>query len=231
MNNDATRRVLVVDDEPSIADAVSIGLRDAGFATVVADDCAAALVELRTNGCDLVVLDVMLPDRSGFDLAEELRADGVATPILFLTARDALDDKLAGLRHGDDYLTKPFLIAELVARVVAVLRRTVPADRDDGEVLRVGDLRMRVEAHTVTRSGQPLRLTATEFRLLEYFMENANRVLSKHQILDEVWGYAFDGDDGVVETYVRYLRRKLDEHGPPMIETVRLVGYVLRTRH
>ena len=229
-----TRRVLVLDDEPSIADAISIGLRDAGFSTSVAHDSATAYDVLCTNDCALVVLDVMLPDCSGLDFAAQLRTAGVTTPILFLTARDALDDKLIGLRHGDDYLTKPFVVAELVARVEAILRRTNIAhtedDLGDGEALRAGDLRMHVEAHSVTRLGNPLRLTATEFRLLEYFMANTNRVLSKQQILDEVWGFAFDGDHGVVETYVRYLRRKLDEHGPPMIETVRLVGYVLRTR-
>lgn len=232
MGPDTTTRLLIVDDEPAIADAVSIGLRDAGYSTAIAATGAIALDQLHATTFSLIVLDVMLPDGTGFDLAASIRARGTTTPILFLTARDALDDKLVGLRHGDDYLTKPFMIAELVARVAAILRRARSATEDaelaDG--LRVGDLHMNVDAHCVTRAGHVIRLTATEFRLLEYFITNPDRVLSKQQILDEVWGYTFDGDDGVVETYVRYLRRKLDAHGTPLIETIRLVGYVLRTR-
>ncbi len=228
---DPNRNVLIVDDEVSIADAVSIGLRDAGYTTTIAENGASALNQVRRTQFALIVLDVMLPDGTGFDLAARVRVEGTTTPILFLTARDTLDDKLLGLQHGDDYLTKPFMVPELVARVAAILRRSHAAPGiDDDEGLRVGDLHMNVAAHTITRAGDHLRLTATEFRLLEYFMTNPQRVLSKQQILDAVWGYTFDGDDGVVETYVRYLRRKLDAHGPPMIETIRLVGYVLRQR-
>jgi two-component system, OmpR family, response regulator len=223
------RQVLVVDDEPSIADAVSTALSDAGYRPLTAGSGAEARAAL--NGAlaiSLVVLDVMLPGQSGFEIADQFRRDGINIPVLFLTARDSIDDKIRGLRAGDDYLTKPFDVAELIARIDAILRRTSPVDLN--EVIRCADVILDVDAHTVTRAGQPLRLTATEFRLLEYLMENADRVLSKQQILDEVWGFSFDGDNGVVETYVRYLRRKLDVHGTPLIETVRLVGYVFRTR-
>ena len=220
-------RVLVVDDEPSIADAVSTALQDVGFSTMIAGDGRSALREVGKGNIDLIVLDVMLPDLSGFAVAAAMQNEGLDVPVLFLTARDSIEDKLRGLRSGDDYLTKPFITAELVARVEAILRRSAPAGADT--TLRCGDLELDVDAHTVTRARQPLRLTATEFRLLEYLMLNADRVLSKQQILDEVWGFAFDRDEGVVETYVRYLRRKLDAHGQPMIETIRLVGYALRT--
>jgi two-component system, OmpR family, response regulator len=223
------RQVLVVDDEPSIADAVSTALSDAGYRPLTAGSGAGARAALNdAPAISLVVLDVMLPGQSGFEIADQFRRDAINIPVLFLTARDSIDDKVRGLRAGDDYLTKPFDVAELIARVDAILRRTSPVDLN--EVIRCADVMLDVDAHTVTRAGQPLRLTATEFRLLEYLMENADRVLSKQQILDEVWGFSFDGDDGVVETYVRYLRRKLDVHGSPLIETVRLVGYVFRTR-
>jgi two-component system, OmpR family, response regulator len=223
------RQVLVVDDEPSIVDAVSTALADAGYRPLTAGNGGKARAVLAdTPGISLVVLDVMLPGQSGFEIADQFRRDGIAIPVLFLTARDSIGDKVRGLRAGDDYLTKPFDVVELVARVDVILRRTSPVDLN--EVLRCADVILDVDAHTVTRAGQPLRLTATEFRLLEYLMENADRVLSKQQILDEVWGYSFEGDDGVVETYVRYLRRKLDTYGTPLIETVRLVGYVFRTR-
>jgi two-component system, OmpR family, response regulator len=223
------RQVLVVDDEPSIADAVSTALSDAGYRPLTAGSGAGARAVLNdAPAIALVVLDVMLPGQSGFEIADQFRRDGINIPVLFLTARDSIDDKVRGLRAGDDYLTKPFDVAELIARVDAILRRTSPVDLND--VIRCADVILNIDAHTVTRAGQPLRLTATEFRLLEYLMENADRVLSKQQILDEVWGFSFDGDDGVVETYVRYLRRKLDVHGPSLIETVRLVGYVFRTR-
>jgi two-component system, OmpR family, response regulator len=223
------RQVLVVDDEPSIADAVSTALSDAGYRPLTAGSGREARAALNdTPAISLVVLDVMLPGQSGFEIADQFRRDGIDIPVLFLTARDSIDDKVRGLRAGDDYLTKPFDVAELVARVDAILRRTSPGDLNN--VIRCANVTLDVDAHIVTRAGQQLRLTATEFRLLEYLMENADRVLSKQQILDEVWGFSFDGDDGVVETYVRYLRRKLDVHGTPLIETVRLVGYVFRTR-
>jgi two-component system, OmpR family, response regulator len=223
------RQILIVDDEPSIADAVSTALSDVGHRPITAGSGSEARSLLADSpGISLVVLDVMLPGQSGFEIADQFRHDGIDIPVLFLTARDSIDDKVRGLRAGDDYLTKPFDVAELVARVDAILRRTLPVELND--VIRGADVILDADAHTVTRAGQQLRLTATEFRLLEYLMVNADRVLSKQQILDEVWGYSFDGDDGVVETYVRYLRRKLELHGSPLIETVRLVGYVFRTR-
>ncbi len=223
------RHILVVDDEPSIADAVCTALDDAGYHASSAGHSTAAYKALVDDPTIvLIVLDVMLPGQSGFEIANQLRSTGTDTPILFLTARDSLDDKLQGLRAGDDYLTKPFDVTELVARVEAILRRTLPIDLND--VIRCAGVVLDIDAHTVQRNGHSIRLTATEFRLLEYLMENADRVLSKQQILDEVWGFSFTGDDGVVETYVRYLRRKLEAHGDPLIETIRLVGYVLRTR-
>ena len=228
MRATSEHRILVVDDEPSIADAVSTAFRDAQFSVTIARSGRTALRELRAGGVALVVLDIMLPDISGFDVASILRDEGNSTPILFLTARDAIGDKVRGLRSGDDYLTKPFVVAELVARVEAILRRT--RSEPPEQILRCADVELNAQAHTATRSAKPLRLTATEFRLLQYFMTNADRVVSKQQILNEVWGFAFEGDDGVVETYVRYLRRKLETHGDPLIETVRLVGYVLRSR-
>ncbi len=217
-----------MDDEPSIADAVATAMRDGGFDPTIVGDGKAALREIRSAEFSLVVLDVMLPGLSGFDVAKVLRDEGSPTPIIFLTARHGLNDKIEGLRSGDDYLTKPFAVVELVARARAILRRTSPAEISPH--LRCGDIEIDADAHVATRANSTLRLTATEFRLLHYLVVNADRVVSKQQILDEVWGFAFDGDDGVVETYIRYLRRKLDAHGPAVIETVRLVGYVLRSR-
>jgi two-component system, OmpR family, response regulator len=228
MKNGERSTVLVVDDEPSIVDAVTIALRDAHFETMTARDGLSALREIRSGVVNLVVLDVMLPGLSGFDVASILRDEGNRTPILFLTARSAIKDKLQGLRSGDDYLTKPFIVSELVARAEAILRRVTPTQ--SRKALRCGDIELDPESHTAARAANSLQLTATEFRLLEYLMSNADRVVSKQQILDEVWGFAFDGQHGVVETYVRYLRRKLEAHGPPTIDTVRLVGYVLRAQ-
>ena len=170
----------------------------------------------------------MLPDLDGFEVSSRLRADGSTVPVLFLTARDSLEDKAAGFAAGaDDYLTKPFSLAELVMRVRAILRRAGRTD-NDSSVLRFADLELDVDAHLVHRDGTPIELTATEFNVLKYFMTNPERVLSKAQILDHVWHYDFDGDSNICETYVSYLRKKLNEHGPPLIHTVRLVGYVLR---
>jgi two-component system OmpR family response regulator len=221
-------RVLVVDDEPSIVDAVATALRYEGFTVDEALNGRRALALAQESPPDLIVLDVMLPDLSGFDIANRLRADGIGAPVLFLTARANLADKVEGLTVGDDYLTKPFQLAELVARVKAVLRRGRQLSPASGSVLSFEDVVLDEGAHTVTRDGIELRLTATEFRLLRMFLLNPNRVLSKSQILDHVWHYDFDGDASIVETYVRYLRRKLEAHGPPLIETIRLVGYVLR---
>ncbi len=222
-------RVLVVDDEHSIVDAVSTALRYEGFAVDTAMSGRAALTAAQEGDHDLIVLDVMLPDFDGFEIARRLRADGVDTPILFLTARTDLDDKARAFGLGaDDYVTKPFSLAEIVMRVRAILRRASgPSDQQPG-TLRFSDVVMDTDAHQVWRADHPIQLTATEFRLLRLFLMNPGRVLSKTQILDHVWHYDFDGDSNILETYVSYLRRKLNEHGPPLIHTVRLVGYVLR---
>ncbi len=222
-------RILVVDDEPSLVDAVATSLRYEGFEVVEAATGREGLAVAQEQNCDLIVLDVMIPDLDGFAVAARLREDGITTPILFLTARDTLDDKRAGFDAGaDDYLTKPFSLAELVMRVRAVLRRSQPTDERSSSLLRFADLELDVDAHRARRSGVDIPLTATEFALLRYFLSNPDRVLSKSQILDHVWHYDFDGDSNICETYVSYLRKKLNEHGTPLIHTVRLVGYVLR---
>lgn len=223
----ARRRILVVDDEPSIVDAVATALRYEGFEVFTAETGRQALDRVHLAAIDLVVLDIMLPDLDGLEVCRRMRLDGITAPVLFLTARTGAEQRVAGLNAGgDDYVEKPFSLAEIIARIEAILRRTT--DATEGEVLRYADLTMDVDGHRVTRAGGPVALTATEFRLLRYLLANATRVLSKAQILDQVWHYDFDGDPNVVETYVSYLRRKLDEHGPPLIHTVRLVGYVLR---
>jgi two-component system OmpR family response regulator len=222
------RRVLVVDDEPSIVDSVATSLRYEGFEVEEAATGRAALAIAQERTPDLVVLDIMLPDLDGLEVTRRLRADGIRVPILFLTAKDALDDKLTGLTvGGDDYVTKPFSLAEVIARIRVILRRVYGEEDRDG-VLRFADLEMDEAAHEVRRASEPIQLTATEFNLLRYFLLNPRRVLSKPQILDHVWHYDFDGDPNVVETYVSYLRKKLERHGPPLIHTIRLVGYTLR---
>jgi two-component system OmpR family response regulator len=223
-------RILVVDDEHSIVDAVSTSLGYEGFAVQTAMTGRAALDIVRSSELDLVVLDVMLPDLDGFVVARRMRDEGITTPILFLTAKAELDDKAQAFGLGaDDYVTKPFSLAEIVMRVRAILRRTATdgAGRASSE-LRFADVVMDVDAHQVTRAGHPIQLTATEFRLLHLFMLNPGRVLSKPQILDHVWQYDFDGESNILETYISYVRRKLNEHGPQLLHTVRLVGYVLR---
>jgi two-component system, OmpR family, response regulator len=222
------QRILVVDDEPSIVDAVSMSLRYEGFEVVEAGTGRAALAACEQKEPDLIILDVMLPDLDGLEVTRRLRARGARVPILFLTARDALDDKIAGLTvGGDDYVTKPFALAEIVARARAILRRAQGEAADDG-ILRFADVELDDRAHEVRRAGHPVQLTATEFNLLRFFMLNPRQVLSKPQILDHVWHYDFGGDGNVVETYVGYLRKKLDVYGPPLINTIRLVGYILR---
>jgi two-component system OmpR family response regulator len=219
-------RVLVVDDEPSITDAVATALGYEGFEVATAPSGRAALERIRLWAPDLVVLDVMLPDVDGVALTRHLREAGDGTPILFLTARDEPDDRVAGLvAGGDDYVTKPFTLAELIARVHAILRRTRPPVTGR---LGFADVEMDLDTHEVWRAGTPVRLTATEFNLLRYFLERPRVVLSKARILDEVWDEPFDGDPNLVETYVSYLRKKLDPLGPPLIHTVRSVGYALR---
>ena len=222
------QRILVVDDEPSIVDAVGMSLRYEGFDVDEAGTGRAALDAVEQRPPDLIVLDIMLPDFDGLEVTRRLRARGVHTPVLFLTAKDAVEDKVAGLTvGGDDYVTKPFALAEIVARARAILRRTQGDQHDDG-VLRFADIELDDNAHEVRRAGNQIQLTATEFNVLRFFMLNPRQVLSKAQILDNVWHYDFGGDGNVVETYVGYLRRKLDAYGPPLIHTIRLVGYILR---
>jgi two-component system, OmpR family, response regulator len=220
--------ILVVDDEANIRDLLSIALRHVGFEVTTADTCLAAQNIVVKQAPDLLVLDVMLPDGDGIDLCQRLRRDGMRAPVLFLTARDATEDKVRGLTvGGDDYVTKPFSLEELVARVRAVLRR-VQGDETVAKALSFADVVLDDDSHEVRRDGQVVNLSPTEFKLLRFLIANAGRVLSKAQILDHVWQYDFDGDANVVETYVSYLRKKLDPLGPPILHTVRGVGYVLR---
>ena len=221
-------RILVVDDEPYITDVVTAALRFEGFATEEAATGIDALEKARSGRCDLIVLDVMLPDIDGFEVCERLRSEHVVTPVLFLTARDATVDKLAGLAHGDDYMTKPFSIDELVARIRAVLRRTGLEDLPDEGRLRFSDLVVDAGTHEVWRGDYAVDLTATEFKLLYFLVRNARQVLSKPQILDAVWDEGFVGDSNIVEIYISYLRKKIDCYDPPLIHTIRRVGYSLR---
>jgi len=221
-------RVLVVDDEESITELVSMALRYEGFDVQTASSGYGALEQIDAFRPDLILLDVMLPDIDGFNIAERLRRDRRDIPVLFLTARDATEDKVRGLTiGGDDYVTKPFSVAELVARTQAILRRAGKGG-PARELLQLADLEMDDETHEVWRNGVLLDLTATEFNLLRYMLENARRVLSKAEILDNVWSYDFDGDPSIVETYVSYLRKKVDCFEPPLIHTIRGVGYSLR---
>jgi two-component system OmpR family response regulator len=227
-DRDGEARILVVDDEPSIVDAVATTLRYEGFQVQEVRSGREAMDAVDRDSFDLIVLDVMLPDVDGLEVTRHLRSAGNRTPILFLTARDALEDKVAGLTvGGDDYVTKPFALAEVVARVRAILRRT-RGEEESGARLQFADLVLDEDTHEVWRGGVPVHLSATEFALLRYFMRNPRRVLSKSQIVDHVWHYDFGGDTSIVETYVSYLRKKLDSLGPPLIQTVRLVGYRLR---
>jgi two-component system OmpR family response regulator len=219
-------KILVVDDEPSLVDAVSTALRYEGFEVEEATTGRDALAAVTRAQPDLVVLDWMLPDVEGIEVGRRLRERGFKTAILFLTAKDAVENKVEALRAGgDDYVTKPFSLAELVARVQAILRRT--AGDLPGDVLRYEDLVLDEARHEVTRGDAQIDLTATEFNLLRFFMLNPRRVLSKGQILQNVWRYDFGGNANVVETYVSYLRRKLDAAGPPLIRTIRQAGYML----
>ncbi len=220
------KRILVVDDEPSIVDAVSTALRYEGYEVTEASTGREALELIAIAQPDLVVLDWMLPDIEGIEVGRRLRARGFKTAILFLTAKDGVENKVEALRAGgDDYVTKPFSLAELVARAQAILRRT--GTELPGDVLRFADLLLDEERHEVRRDETPIALTATEFSLLRYLMLNPRRVLSKSQILQNVWHYDFGGNANVVETYISYLRRKLDAAGPPLIKTVRQAGYML----
>ncbi|MFV2100114.1 response regulator transcription factor [Micromonospora sp. LOL_024] len=221
-------RLLVVEDDPNILELLSASLRFAGFDVATATSGSAALNAARDRRPDLVVLDVMLPDLDGFEVIRMMREGGTRTPVVFLTARDATDDKIRGLTlGGDDYVTKPFSLEELTARIRAVLRRTSTGEQAPAR-LTFADLELDEETHEVYRAGQRVQLSPTEFKLLRYLMLNANRVLSKAQILDHVWNYDFRGDDNIVESYISYLRRKIDNVEPRLIHTLRGVGYVLR---
>ncbi|GAA4107903.1 response regulator transcription factor [Enteractinococcus coprophilus] len=224
-------KLLVVDDEPNIRELLSTSLRFAGFEVVAAANGREALEAAEAHNPDLAVLDVMLPDMDGFTVTRKLRASGRFFPVVFLTARDETEDKVTGLTvGGDDYVTKPFSLDEVVARIRAVLRRTAPAEDDDAMLI-VDDLELDDDAHEVRRGGEIIDLSPTEFKLLRYLMMNPNRVLSKAQILDHVWEYDFNGDASIVESYISYLRRKIDvEDRPKMIQTKRGVGYLLRTQ-
>jgi len=222
-----TARILIVDDEPAIRDVVATALSFQGHEVLQADDGYRALSLCGEERLDLIVLDVMMPGIDGYEVCRRLRAASNTTPIIFLTAKDETDDRIAGFVAGaDDYLPKPFNIDELALRVTAVLRRTTPGD--DGDVLRLSDLQLWPSAHRVVRAGATIELSPTEFGLLSYLLVNANTVLSKGQILANVWDHEYDGSDTVVETYISYLRRKIDDGHEPLIQTVRGVGYVLR---
>ncbi|MEE6288669.1 response regulator transcription factor [Georgenia sp. MJ173] len=227
-------RLLVVDDEPNIRELLTTSLRFAGFDVIAAADGNEAIRQAREGAPDLIVLDVMLPDMDGFTVTRRLRDAGQHTPVLFLTARDDVSDKLTGLTvGGDDYVTKPFSLEEVVARIRAILRRTRSDDGQDG-MLRHADLELDEDTHDVRRAGREIDLSPTEFKLLRYLMINAGRVVSKTQILDHVWEYDWDGDGAIVESYISYLRRKIDGRGTdgaqvaPLIHTKRGVGYMLR---
>jgi two-component system, OmpR family, response regulator len=219
--------LLVVDDEPFLREAVAASLRFLGFDVATAETGAAALRLALGQPFDLMVLDVMLPDTDGFEVVRRLRRDGCRVPVIFLTARDTQADKVAGLTlGGDDYLTKPFGLEELAARIRTVLRRTRPAAA--GSVLTFADVELDQDSYEVRRAGHLIELSPTEFRLLRYLMLNPGRVLTRAQLLDHVWDYDFGGTGTVVSTYVAYLRRKLAAYGPELIHTQRGVGYSLR---
>jgi two-component system OmpR family response regulator len=225
-----SHRILVVDDESSISDLISTSLRFVGFDVRTAATGSEALTVAEEFKPHAVVLDVMLPDLDGFEVCRQLRNEGLNIGVLFLTAKDGMEDKVAGLTiGGDDYMTKPFSLEELVARLRALLRRigVVEIDTDD-EKIRFADLELNEATHEVHRAGQLLEMSPTEFQLIRYLLTNADRVVSKSQILDHVWQYDFRGDAGIVETYISYLRKKIDLFDPPLIHTVRGVGYRLR---
>lgn len=229
-DQDFEARLLVVDDEPNIRDLLATSLRFAGFEVFTASTGNEAIREATENKPDLVVLDVMLPDMDGFTVTRRLRDRGEHYPILFLTAKDETKDKVAGLTvGGDDYVTKPFSLEEVVARIRAVPRRTHGgAEEPSDSSLTVGDLRLDEDSHEVYRADSPIDLSPTEFKSPRYLMLNAGRVVSKTQILDHVWDYDWSGEVGIVESYISYLRRKIDVVGDPMIHTKRGIGYVLR---
>ena len=231
MTTTAEARLLVVEADANIRELLGASLRHAGFEVDAVDDGVKALAALRRAEPDLVVLDVMMPGIDGFEVVRRLRADGHRFPVLFLTARDSSDDAIAGLTvGGDDYVTKPFSLGELVARIRALLRRSgYVAEAAPTHLLEFADITLDEDAHEVTKAGELVELSPTEFKLLRFLMENAGRVMSKSQILDHVWHYDFGGDANVVESYISHLRRKIDTTSPRLLHTVRGVGYVLRT--
>lgn len=224
------KRILVVDDEPNINDLISTSLKFSGFDVRSAMNGAQALAIAEEFKPHALVLDVMMPGMNGFEVCEKLRKDGLKVGVLFLTAKDSTDDKVTGLTiGGDDYMVKPFSLEELIARVRAILRRTGDIEIDiDDELIRFADLELNEATHEVRRGGVLIELSPTEFTLLRYLLINADRVVSKAQILDHVWQYDFRGDAGIVETYISYLRKKIDTFEPHLIHTVRGVGYRLR---
>ncbi|MFQ6397517.1 response regulator transcription factor [Nocardia sp. KC 131] len=228
--NSPEARVLVVDDEPMIVELLAVSLRFQGFEVSTSISGADAMDKARTGRPDALIVDLMMPGMDGFGLLRRLRADGIEAPVLFLTARDDVESKLTGLSLGaDDYVTKPFSLEEVIARLRAILRRAghrTPAA--DLSRISVGDIELDEDSHEVWKAGAPVSLSPTEFTLLRYFMINAGKVLSKPKILDHVWRYDFGGDANVVESYVSYLRRKVDTSEPKLIHTLRSVGYVLR---
>ncbi|MCE1177998.1 response regulator transcription factor [Actinomycetota bacterium] len=222
-------RVLVVDDEPNLTELLSMALRYEGWEVRTADSGMSAVRAAREFEPDAVALDMMLPDFDGMEVLRRMRADNPNIPVLFLTAKDAVEDRVAGLTAGgDDYVTKPFSLEEVVARLRALMRRTAIVADEQSSVIVVGDLVLDEDSHEVTRAGEQINLTATEFELLRYLMRNPKRVLSKAQILDRVWNYDFGGKANVVELYISYLRKKIDAGRSPMIHTMRNVGYVLK---
>jgi len=226
---EALTRILVVDDERAITDLVAMALKYEGFAVQAVGSAREARQAVMDFRPALIILDVGLPDQDGFSLVQRLLGDGLKVPVIFLTARDATEEKVRGLTvGGDDYVTKPFSIEELVARIRVVLRRHQPATATSSSRLALADLELDDETHEVLRAGESVELTRTEFRLLRYLLMNAGRVLTRAQILDHVWSYDFGGDASVLETYISYLRRKVDRRDPPLIHTVRGVGYVMR---
>lgn len=223
-------KVLIVDDEPNIRDLLSTSLRFAGFSTHAVGNGADAVLAAEKADPDIILLDVMLPDMNGFSVTKKIRSMGITAPVLFLTARDETEDKVTGLTvGGDDYMTKPFSLDEIVARINAILRRTKQAAQEDA-ILEVGEIRINQDAHEVFVNGELVDLSPTEYKLLRFLMSNANRVLSKDQILDHVWEYDFGGEQGIVESYVSYLRKKLDPlTSGPVIQTKRGIGYMYRS--
>jgi two-component system OmpR family response regulator len=221
-------RVLVVDDEPNIVDVIAMALRHHRFEVETAATGREALELSRRRPADVMVLDVMLPDMEGFEVAQRLVAEHADIPVLFLSARDSTDDRVHGLTTGgDDYVTKPFSLEEVIARVHNLVRRTRTLE-ESSRTLRFADLELDEDRFDVSRGGRPIELTVTEFRLLRYLMLNPRRVLTRAQLLDHVWNYDFGGDARVLETYVSYLRKKVDADEQPLLHTVRGVGYVLR---